>query len=67
MSKKCRSLRHPKTKQEANSLPIDYEDYEIKYRAKRNYKNLPNAYDDIFIAEEKSWKYKSKKDKQYNV
>ena len=51
-------LRHPRTTQEARA--------EDEYtRAKRRKNNLPQAYDDIFPSEEKSWKRLSKGRKQY--
>lgn len=52
-------LRHPRTTQEARA--------EDEYtRAKRSRRRLPNAYDDIFPSQEKSWKRKSKRRKSWD-
>ena len=62
-------MRYPRTTQErrvngkSNILEID--EYHIKIRAKRNFRNLPNSYDDLWIYYEKSWKKKRRT--QYKV
>lgn len=62
-ARKRSCVRHPKTTQErrasqqrGNTLKI--EDYKVETRACRNFRNLPNAYDDIFPPWRKhvSWK-----------
>lgn len=53
MAWKYRCLRRPRTTQErrANGKRsfLEIDGYKIKLRAKRNYRNLPNAWDDIVI------------------
>lgn len=60
MSWKAGFCRHPRTTQErranGNRDFIRFDDFKIKSRAKRNRKNLPNSYDDIWHQSQKSWK-----------
>jgi len=65
MGHKLRSLRHPRTTQEARfSQDVDHK---VFVRPKRNRTNLPEAYDDIFLPYRRhlSWKVKSRFRKQY--
>jgi hypothetical protein len=56
-------LRFPKTTQEkrangkrcANGIE-EYGDYKVKIRAKRSWKQLPDAWDDMFTHTTKCWK-----------
>jgi hypothetical protein len=54
-----RFIRHPKTTQERRAS-LDAKEQGVNPRAKRTDKNLPNAYDDIFVHDSKkqhlSWK-----------
>ena len=60
-------LRFPKTTQEkrangkrcANGIE-DHGNYKVKVRAKRSWKQLPDAWDDLFIHRDKCWKRKRK-------
>lgn len=55
-----RILRRPRTTQErkANCTRnfLEFYGYKVKVRAKRNKINLPNAWDDVHIRKQKSWK-----------
>jgi hypothetical protein len=56
-------LRFPKTTQEkrangkrcANGIE-EYGDYKVRVRAKRSWKQLPDAWDDMFTRTTKCWK-----------
>lgn len=52
------SLRHPRTTQERRySCWMKYPEVEdTLFRAKRNYANLPNTYDDLWVSSSKCWK-----------
>jgi len=53
--------RHPKTTQERRKAAEgkDWSEYgRVKIRARRNFANLPNTYDDINIRHQKTWKKK---------
>ena len=70
MNKKYNVIRHPKTTQEAREAElIDLDEYEVKYRKKRNQKTLPNDYDDIDKSDynDKSWKDLNKREKRYEL
>lgn len=57
--------RNPHTTNEKRkSFPIQ-EEGEPKIRAKRNYNNLPTSWDDKITHPHKSWKYQSKRKRQY--
>lgn len=58
MRRYVRFLRRPKTTQERRySCWMKYPDIEdTLHRSKRNYSNLPNTYDDLWIHNSKCWK-----------
>jgi hypothetical protein len=56
---RCSYHRRPSTIQErALSVSVNYEDGEPRWRAKRNYHNLPNTYDDLqhYDVNNRNWK-----------
>lgn len=61
--------RKPSTMKEIRKACADIDDYgQNIVRAKRNHKNLPNSYDDIYCDvydTRKSWKHNSKRRKQW--
>lgn len=62
-------FRKPSTMKEMRKACADIEEYgQNIVRAKRNHKNLPNSYDDIYCNihdTKKSWKHNSKRRKQW--
>jgi hypothetical protein len=63
-------FRFPKTTQEKRRACGDEKEckqFNIKLRSKRNYNNLPDAYDDKIAMKKykKSWKFKSKAKSQW--
>lgn len=57
-------LKLPKTKNELMAVEAS-EASGVKVRAKRNIAHLPNAWDDIPVHVDKSWKSKTKLRKQW--
>ncbi len=61
--------RSPSTMREMRKACADMDDYgDNIVRAKRNHKNLPNSYDDVYCGvygTRKSWKHNSKRRKQW--
>lgn len=64
-------LRFPKTTQERRAngrrLFLYIDDYKIKIRAKRNFSNLPNCYDDIHRCDVADRTWKRHRDSQYHL
>ena len=60
-------FKKPKTTQERKYSFCDQcKEYNIKVRKRRNFKNLPNTWDDIYkYFPGKSWKHQTKKRKQW--
>ena len=49
--------RSPHTTQERRMSCDDFDGYQVKIRAKRNHKNLPNAWDDLMKGyHRRTWK-----------
>lgn len=55
------AFRHPKTTNERRQSQtsgnfLEYDEYKIRIRPKRNHKNLPDVYDDILSSWTCNWK-----------
>ena len=65
-------IRHPKTTQErsengkrcSNGI-LEYEGHVVRIRAKRSKTALPDSYDDLWVAIQRSWK--KQRNKQYKI
>lgn len=69
MAHKAHFLRRPKTTQErrANGTRKERHEFDYKIRAKRNAKNLVDAWDDICTSVSTGWKAQTKRKTQYKA